>query len=160
MATRAIELVEPGDLVAMAQCMAIDADAFPYASSQFGARADSARVWVARGDPAGQGVRGGAVVAFLASRVWRGELRVEGIAVTADARRRGMGRGLVRAAIEGAREEGLRAVVLHVSVTNVGAVALYQAAGFGVARRLRDFYPSHVYRGERDAFEMRFELGA
>jgi len=150
--TRAVERVPPGDLVAMAQCIAIDADAFPHASAQFGARADSARVWVARDDA-------GRVVAFLAGRVWRRELlHVEGLAVVAEARRRGLARLLVRAALEGARADGLRSVGLHVSVTNAGAVALYESEGFGVARRLRDYYGPHVYGGERAALEMRFDL--
>jgi ribosomal protein S18 acetylase RimI-like enzyme len=148
MATRTIERVDPGDLVAMAQCMAIDADAFPYASAQFGVRAASARVWVARDEA------GGRVVGFLAARVRREVMHVEGLAVGKGARRRGMGRALVRAAVEHARDEGLRAVGLHVSVTNPGAVALYEAQGFVVTRRLREFYPPHAFDGEREALEM------
>jgi ribosomal protein S18 acetylase RimI-like enzyme len=149
--TRAIERAEPGDLVAMAQCMAIDADAFPYPSAQFGVRADGARVWVARDDA-------GRAVAFLAGRLRHGHLHVEGLAVVAEARRRGLGRALVRAAVEGSRAEGVRSIGLHVSVTNEGAVALYASEGFRVARRLRDFYGPRVYGGERAALEMRIDL--
>jgi ribosomal protein S18 acetylase RimI-like enzyme len=149
--TATIDRVEPGDLVAMAQCMALDADAFPYPSHAFGARADSARVWAARDDA-------GRVVAFLAGRVWHAELHVEGLAVVVEARRRGLARALVRVAVEGARAEGLRSVGLHVSVTNEGAAALYESEGFRVARRLRDYYGPRVYGGERAALEMRFDL--
>jgi ribosomal protein S18 acetylase RimI-like enzyme len=148
MATCTVELVGPGDLVAVAQCMAIDADAFPYASAQFGSRAASARTWVVRDEV------GGRVAGFLAGRVRGPAMHVEGVAVAIGARRRGMGRALVRAAVEGAREEGLRAVGLHVSVTNPGAVALYESEGFVVTRRLRDFYPPGAFDGERGALEM------
>jgi ribosomal protein S18 acetylase RimI-like enzyme len=148
MATRTVELVEPGDLVAMAQCMAIDADAFPYASAQFGVRAESARVWVARDEA------GGRVTGFLAARLRRGVMHVEGVAVENATRRRGIGRALVRAAVEHARDEGLHAVGLHVSVTNPGAVALYEAEGFVVTRRIPQFYPPRAFDGERGALQM------
>jgi ribosomal protein S18 acetylase RimI-like enzyme len=148
MATCTVERMEAGDLVAMAQCMAIDADAFPYASAQFGQRAASARVWVVRDEP------GARVAGFLAARARGAAMHVEGLAVAEAARRRGLGRALVRAAVAGAREEGLRAVGLHVSVTNPGAVALYESEGFVVTRRMREFYPPQAFGGERGALEM------
>lgn len=148
MATVTVERVDPADLVAMAQCMAIDADAFPYASAQFGQRAASARVWSVRDEP------GGRVAGFLAARVRAAAMHVEGVAVALVARRRGLGRALVRAAVESARAEGLRAVGLHVSVTNPGAVALYESEGFVVTRRMRAFYPPAAFGGERGALEM------
>jgi ribosomal-protein-alanine N-acetyltransferase len=128
--------------------MAIDAEAFPYASSQFGQRAESSRAWVVRDEP------GGRVVGFLAARVRGAAMHVEGLAVAEAGRRRGLGRALVRAAVEGARAEGLRAIGLHVSVTNPGAVALYESEGFVVTRRMRDFYPPHAFGGERGALAM------
>jgi len=156
MTTRTVELLEPGDLVAMAQCMAIDADAFPYPSAQFGLRAESARQWVAR-EETGEG-RASRVVGFLAGRVRRGAMHVEGLAVEVGARRHGVGRALVRASVEYAREARLRAVGLHVSVTNHAAIALYEAEGFDVAGRLRGFYPPAAFGGEADALEMRLRL--
>ena len=161
MTTRTVELLDPGDLVAMAQCMAIDADAFPYASAQFGLKAESARQWVARG-PLLEGLPGAPptrVVGFLAGRVRRGALHVEGLAVSDRARRRGVGRALVRAAVDYASRVRLRAVGLHVSVTNRAAIALYEAEGFHVAGTLRGFYPPAAFGGEADALEMRLRLG-
>jgi ribosomal-protein-alanine N-acetyltransferase len=148
MATCTVELVAPADIVAMAQCMAIDADAFPYASAQFGQRAASARVWVVRDG------HGGRVEGFLAARVRGAAMHVEGVAVARGARRRGLGRALVRAAVQGARDERLRAVGLHVSVTNPGAVALYESEGFVITRRMREFYPPGAFGGERGALAM------
>lgn len=140
----------------MAQCMAIDAEAFPYASAQFGLKAESARQWVAR-EEADEG-RVGRVVGFLAGRVRRGAMHVEGLAVEAGARRRGLGRALVRASVEYARAMRLRAVGLHVSVTNHAAIALYEAEGFDVAGKLPGFYPPAAFGGEADALEMRLRL--
>jgi ribosomal-protein-alanine N-acetyltransferase len=148
MPTCTIDLADPGDLVAVAQCMAIDADAFPYASAQFGTRAASARVWVARDEP------GGRVVGFLAARVRRGAMHVEGVAVEESARRCGIGRGLVREAVTYATMARLRAVGLHVSVTNPAAIALYESEGFAIVRSMHDFYPPAAFGGERGALQM------
>jgi ribosomal protein S18 acetylase RimI-like enzyme len=152
MSTRIIERFDLGDLVAMAQCMAIDADAFPYASAHFGLKAASARVWVAR---AGQEPR---VVGFLAGRVRRGAMHVEGVAVEQSARRRGTGRALVQAAVEYARGVRLHSVGLHVSLSNAGAIALYESEGFVGTATLRDFYPPAAFGGEGDALEMKLRL--
>jgi ribosomal protein S18 acetylase RimI-like enzyme len=152
MTTRTVERFELGDLVAMAQCMVIDADAFPYTSAHFGLKAASARVWVAREEPAMR------VVGFLAAGVRRGAMHVEGVAVEQSARRRGLGRALVQASVEYAREARLRAVGLHVSVGNQVAIALYRAEGFLVSGTLPDFYPSAAFGGERDALEMKLSL--
>jgi ribosomal-protein-alanine N-acetyltransferase len=156
MIARTVELLDPADLVAMAQCMAIDTDAFPYPSAQFGSRADSARRWVARED--GNDGRVSRVVGFLAGRVRRGAMHVEGLAVEVGARRHGVGRALVRVSVEYARATRLRAVGLHVSVANLAAIALYEAEGFRVAGKLRGFYPPAAFGGEADALEMRLRL--
>jgi ribosomal protein S18 acetylase RimI-like enzyme len=154
--TATIELLD-GDLVAIAQCIAIDADAFPYASSHFGTRSRSSRVWVAR-DATEERQR---VVGFLAAR-HRGArgtgeahlMHIEGLAVDRPARRQGIGRALVREAVGEARARRLHAVVLHVSVTNEAAVALYEAEGFGISRKLPGFYPAGAFDGVTEALEM------
>jgi ribosomal protein S18 acetylase RimI-like enzyme len=152
MNTRTIELFAPADLVAMAECMAIDADAFPYASARFGLRAATARTWVARSN--------GHVDGFLAARVGADTLDVHGLAVAQAARRQGAGRALVRAALADARDETLARVRLHVWVGNAAAIALYRSEGFAVARRLDGFYPPGAFAGTPDAYEMAIELGA
>jgi ribosomal protein S18 acetylase RimI-like enzyme len=152
MTTKAVEQFDAGDLVAMAQCMAIDADAFPYASAHFGLKAASARVWVVRAEIATR------VVGFLAARVRRGAMHVEGLAVEQGERRRGFGRALVRVAAAHGRTVGLRAIGLHVSVSNHGAIALYRAEGFTSGVRLQNFYPAAAFGGERDALEMKLLL--
>jgi tRNA threonylcarbamoyladenosine biosynthesis protein TsaB len=142
--------VEPlgRDAVAMTQCMAIDADAFPYASVQFGVRAASLRVLVARDEGESR------VVGFLAGHSRRGILYVHGLAVDRAMRRRGVGRALLRESAARARAEGLRALVLQVGVGNRSAVALYESEGFRIFRQIRGYYPSGLYDGERDAYQM------
>jgi ribosomal protein S18 acetylase RimI-like enzyme len=143
--------VEPlgNDLVAIANCIVIDADAFPYPSAPFGLRDRAARAWVAR-DGAG-----GRVIGFVAGHARAGVFHVDGIAVAAASRRRGVGRALVRAAAEGARSERLDAVELHVSVANRPAVALYESEGFVTVRRMPGFYsPGAFEEHARDAWHM------
>ena len=125
--------------------MAIDADAFPYPSAQFGARAASARVWVSRD--------AGRVVGFLAARVRGPAMHVEGLAVQREARRGGVGRALVRAAVDHGREAALESIGLHVSVANRAAIHLYESEGFAVVRPLRGFYPASAF-GVSHALEM------
>ena len=137
-----------GDVVALAECIAIDADAFPYPSASFAMRRASSRVWTARRE----GER--RVVGFLAARLRRRGLYVQGLAVDREARRQGVARALVRVAVDGARAEGLRELALCVGVANAAAVALYEGEGFAIVRRLRGFYPPGLYAGESDAFEM------
>lgn len=151
MKSSTVERLAPGDLVAMAQCMAIDAGAFPYASAQFGARAATARVFVARED--------GRVVGFLAARLRRRTMHVEGLAVEPEGRRAGIGRALVRAAIEHGHATRLEGVSLHVSVTNRAAIRLYESEGFSVVRPLRGFYPLRFFGAGGDALEMVLRLG-
>jgi ribosomal protein S18 acetylase RimI-like enzyme len=151
MDTCTIELLAASDLVAMAQCMTIDADAFPYASAGFGVRAASERTWVAR--------RERRVDGFLAARVTRGTLYVHGLAVAQDARGRGLGRALVRNALARSVDEGLGSVRLHVWVGNSTAIALYRSEDFALVRRMRGFYRADAFEGAPDAYEMVRALG-
>jgi RimJ/RimL family protein N-acetyltransferase len=53
-----------------------------------------------------------------------------GLMVAQDARRQGVGTALMRAAVEWAREAGVRKLELHVFPWNDAALALYDAFGF------------------------------
>ena len=122
------------DLVTMAQCMVLDAEVFPHPSIELRSRSPSETVWVARAGALSR------VVGFLASKGRPGVLHIHGLAVSAASRRQGIGRALLRAAIDDAADRGVATVVLCVSVTNASAIALYESEGFRVTRRLRDFY--------------------
>lgn len=81
-------------------------------------------------------LRGGAPVAvlFICRRGWTS--RVGGMAVAADARGRGLGRRVMRDAIDGARARGDHALLLEVIEQNTPAVKLYESLGFQKMRRL------------------------
>jgi L-phenylalanine/L-methionine N-acetyltransferase len=53
-----------------------------------------------------------------------------GLMVALDARRQGVGRALLQAAADWAREAGIRKLELHVFPWNDAAIALYEAFGF------------------------------
>jgi ribosomal protein S18 acetylase RimI-like enzyme len=64
--------------------------------------------------------------------VWTGapDCWLEDLFVRADARGRGLGRSLVEAAVERARERGCLRIELDVNEENREALALYRSAGF------------------------------
>jgi ribosomal protein S18 acetylase RimI-like enzyme len=141
------------DLVALAQCVLIDVEAFPHPSASFGARSPHELTWVARD------VAQGRVVGFVAAMVQRECLYVSGLAVERGSQRQGLGRALLRTAIGGAADRGLVAVELCVSVNNAPAIALYESEGFHLTRRRHDYYSvesARAFGGERDALQMRW----
>lgn len=73
-------------------------------------------------------------VLFICRRGWTS--RVGGMAVAADARGHGLGRRVMRDAIDQARARGERALVLEVFEQNTPAVELYRSLGFRTGRRL------------------------
>ncbi|MET8980359.1 GNAT family N-acetyltransferase [Streptomyces sp. NPDC004539] len=58
--------------------------------------------------------------------------QIQGLAVSDEARGSGLGRGLIRAAMEKAREEGARRITLRVLGHNTPARKLYEGEGFVV----------------------------
>jgi ribosomal protein S18 acetylase RimI-like enzyme len=144
-------VIEPvgADLVALAQAHALDVTVFPHPSLPpvFGADAPPS-LWIARAE------HGGPVVGFVATRVRAGALEISGLAIDAAHRRRGLGRGLVRAAVRSARMRGLDRVALHVSTGNVAAVDLYLAEGFRKDERLVAFYSAARFPDGGDAWLM------
>ena len=71
---------------------------------------------------------------WVAVRGWH--CRIAGMGVAAEARRQGVGRRLMEAAIALAREKGLRKMVLEVIEQNEPAARLYRQLGFETQRRL------------------------
>ncbi|RUO39146.1 N-acetyltransferase [Pseudidiomarina aestuarii] len=70
------------------------------------------------------------------SQVWR----LYSIATAPEARGTGLGRALLEAAINMAREHGARALSLEVKVDNAGAIALYEKLDFAVTDLLPEYY--------------------
>lgn len=79
-----------------------------------------------------------------------------GLMVAASARRRGVGRALLAAAVEWARAAGVRKLELHVFPHNAPAIALYESFGFVQEGYRRE----HYRRGNEyvDAILMAYEV--
>lgn len=84
-----------------------------------------------------------------------GQVRIEaeldgtaevGIAIAPEARGRGFGTALLRAAIEAARNDpdlGIRRLIARVRVGNVASVRLFESAGFRLVREVDDDAAPH-----------------
>lgn len=105
-----------------------------------------ARCWVMRED--------GRAIGYLCLWEIADELHVTNIAVDPACRRQGVGRTLLKAVLDAARERGLRLVVLEVRPSNTEARTLYEAFGFRVIGRRRGYY----YDTGEDALVMEADL--
>jgi ribosomal protein S18 acetylase RimI-like enzyme len=147
--TFTIEALDGSDLVALAQCMALDATAFPHPSVPL-VSGGVPRTWIARGERD--------VAGFVATAANGKTLDVIGIAVDRAQRRSGIGRALVRTAVAVARERRFRKVTLNVSTANDGAIALYESEGFVAVERMRRYYDPARLPDGGDAFRMVLDL--
>lgn len=90
---------------------------------------------------------------MVLARVAADEADILTIAVAPDARRRGLGRALLLAAMEEAARRGAKSMFLEVGVDNAAAAALYVSCGFTQVGRRRGYYA-----GGGDALVMRAAL--
>lgn len=70
------------------------------------------------------------------------ELEVTNVATHPDYRRRGVGRALVAALLDHAKQGDFRRVSLEVRVSNAAAIALYESLGFTPCGLRKNFYSS------------------
>ena len=88
-----------------------------------------------------------------------GEAQILNLSVVPGARRRGLGRALLRRFIDDAGRLGAEQLFLEVRVSNVAAVGLYESEGFTrVARRERYYPASGPELVREDALVMRRAL--
>jgi RimJ/RimL family protein N-acetyltransferase len=80
-----------------------------------------------------------------------------GLMVAATHRRRGIGRALLEAAVQWARESGVRKLELHVLPHNTAAIALYEDFGFRREGVRKGHY--HVNGRDFDAILMAYGVG-
>lgn len=92
---------------------------------------------------------GYAVLWFAADEGELGDL-----AVHPEARRRGVGREIVRACLEEARRRGARSLFLEVRSSNLAARGLYEGMGFRTVGLRKAYYASPV----EDAVVMRLDV--
>lgn len=93
----------------------------------------------------------------LICRTAAGEAEILTVGVAPWARRRGVGRALMTAAIGMARQARAEVMFLEVDVANTAAVALYERLGFECAG-LRKAYYDRGAAGRADALVMRLDL--
>lgn len=87
------------------------------------------------------------------------EAEILTLAVTPDARRRGLARDLVQAAVAEAGRRGARALFLEVAADNTAAKALYAALAFREAGRRRNYYNARSGQAA-DALVLRLDIAA
>ncbi|CAN7150761.1 GNAT family N-acetyltransferase [Phenylobacterium sp. LjRoot219] len=133
---------------------AVHAQAFPapWDAAAFSELMDGAGVFglLAGEDP---------VLGVILCRVAAGEMEVLTIGVDPAARRRGVAKALVVAAVGAARQAGADTAFLEVAVDNAAAAALYAGLGFRRAGVRRGYYDRGA-AGRADALVMRLDLSA
>ncbi len=95
---------------------------------------------------------------FILCRAAAGEAEILTIAVDPSARRSGLGRRLVEAAVAQAREQAAERLFLEVAVDNLAAIGLYEATDFAQVGRRRGYYRRSD--GDVDALVMRRDLNS
>lgn len=104
-------------------------------------------------------VRGEDPAGVLVCRAVAGEAEILTVGVAPWARRQGVAKALMVAAIGAARGAGAADMFLEVDVENTGAQALYEGLGF-VRSGLRKGYYDRGAGGRTDALVMRLDLTA
>ena len=99
---------------------------------------------VARAGEAGyhMGFAAGTLLGYIMFWVVFEELHLMNLAVSPEARRRGLGATLVRRALSVGAERGVRTALLEVRASNLAAIALYEGLGFA-KKCLRKGYYDH-----------------
>ena len=144
-----LEAATPEDAPAMASAHAQAFDS-PWDEMDFEDLLDGDGVFafvVRDDDPAG----------VLVCRAVAGEAEILTVGVAPWARRRGVARALMTAAVGAARAAGAADMFLEVDVDNTAAVTLYEGLGF-VRSGLRKAYYDRGANGRADALVMRLDL--
>jgi len=88
------------------------------------------------------GEREGRILVYGVLMLARGGAQILNLSVVPDARRRGLGRALLRRFIDDAVRLGAEQLFLEVRVANVAAVGLYESEGFARVARRERYYPA------------------
>lgn len=98
-----------------------------------------------------------APLGVILCRAAAGEMEVLTVGVSPQARRRGLARALMEAALDAGRQAGATQAFLEVAADNRSAVGLYEGLGFSRAG-LRKAYYDRGGGGSADALVMRLDL--
>jgi len=88
--------------------------------------------------------RDGWIAGFVLARYAGGEMEVLNLAVAEAARRTGVGRALVRAALAEGEARGAAQAFLEVRESNAGAIEFYARLGFSAIGRRTPYYQAPV----------------
>ncbi|MBK8253529.1 MAG: ribosomal protein S18-alanine N-acetyltransferase [Polyangiaceae bacterium] len=143
-----VTLVRDPDEAALVELCALSEEAFP--GQPFSMREEVGRpwtrLWVASENSAPR--------AFLIGWHVADELHILNVATAPSARRRGMADHLLKCAVEYARENHLRLLLLEVRRSNGAAIALYRKHQFSVLGVRKAYYSDN----DEDAVEMVLSL--
>ncbi len=85
-------------------------------------------------------VEDGVVAGYIGSQTVLGEADMMNVAVSANHRRKGIGRALVNALIDRLRENNAYSLTLEVRASNDAAIRLYDSMGFEMVGRRPGYY--------------------
>ena len=127
--------VRPATRADLAQVVALERAAFadPWSADAFRECVDAGVTFLAA-------VRGAAVVGYVVARSAADQGEILNVAVAPDARRQGIGAGLVRRALAALAAQGARQVFLEVRESNAPGIALYRGLGFAPVSRRTGYY--------------------
>lgn len=94
------------------------------------------------------------LLGFLVARQTAPDWELENIATVPSLRRKGIGKQLLKALLDAARQTNSQAVFLEVRDSNAAARAFYETAGFQQIGRRKSYYKDPV----EDAILYRFDL--
>lgn len=143
-------MIRPAGPAHAAVLSALHAAAFPP-----GQRWGEAAIGLQLGLPGAFGLLDDEGGGMVLARVAAAEAEILTLAVAPAARRHGLGRALLRAAMAEAATRGAEVMFLEVSASNKAALALYQADGFREVGRRRRYYADGT-----DALVLRARLSA
>ena len=77
---------------------------------------------------------------YIGGRTICGETEIFNVAVSPEFRRNGIGKALIEKFIEAVREKETQVIFLEVRTSNLGAISLYEKAGFVFCGIRKDYY--------------------
>lgn len=131
--------------------MAIEQRAYPFPWTR-----GIFRDCLAAGYPAWLLVEHGLAIGYGVISLAADEAHILNVCVAPERQGRGLGRQLLRALVQGARERRAERVFLEVRPSNPHAIALYHSEGFNEIGRRPRYYPANM--GREDAIVMAIEL--
>jgi len=85
------------------------------------------------------------LLGWLTASQWGDQSELELIVVSLDARRQGLAKKLMTEWLEFAKSEGVKAFLLEVRESNIGAIRLYESLGFELVGHRKNYYETNCF---------------